>query len=176
MDAYLQEEEEIEVSDSMQDSAAQADMVEELVETLSPDIADFSLETEEDFLEDEDDEDGDEEDEEKEGEEDRDQDEENPDDIAEKEAAIAMAQKEGEKFKTILQRIEKIYSPEQFPVAADTPWADLVNLLALRPKAPDVKLAQEAYRLNARAKSSSSSSSSTPQTPASAKGKEKEIM
>jgi hypothetical protein len=39
------------------------------------------------------------------------------------------------RFKTILQRIEKIYSPEQFPVTADTPWADLVNLLALRPKA-----------------------------------------
>ena len=37
------------------------------------------------------------------------------------------------RFKAILKRIEKIYRPEQFPTTADTPWADLVNLLALRP-------------------------------------------
>jgi len=137
IDAFLDEEgfETVEDDDyqpDQQDLRQQERMTSEVVAQYEPIMAGASLEEEDAFF------DEDEDEEENESEAARTEDE------HEEEQRIALVKKEGEQFKAILKRIEKIYRPEQFPTTADTPWADLVNLLALRPQAPDVKLAQEA--------------------------------
>jgi hypothetical protein len=173
LNAFLDEEGFETVDDDyardQQDLREQEQMTSEAVAQYEPVVAGVSLVEEGLFFDEDDDEEEDESEAAREAEEHN------------EEQRIATVKKEGEQFKAILKRIEKIYRPEQFPTTADTPWADLVNLLALRPHAPDVKLAQDAEQKlrkasQAKRPSAGSSRPQSQQPNKPIKGKEVELL